>query len=163
MTEQQRSLTHVGDDGAVRMVDVSEKPVTVREATARGRVRMEPATLAAIASGDHAKGDVFATARIAGIAAAKRTAELIPLCHALPVDFIAVDLAPDSSGDGVEIEATARVRGSTGVEMEALAAVSVAALTIYDMCKAVDRGMQIENIRLIRKSGGRSGTYRRAE
>ena len=144
------------------MVDVSGKDVTSRQATARGRVVMRPETLAMIVEGRAPKGDVLATARIAGIMAAKRTHELIPLCHPLPVSGVSVDLAPSpSSADGaaIEIEATVRVSGQTGVEMEALTAVSVAALTVYDMCKAVERGMQIEGIRLVAKSGGKSGDY----
>lgn len=153
-------LSHLDEQGYARMVDVSAKDTTVREATARGRVVMEPGTLAMIVEGRAPKGDVFATARIAGIMAAKRTHELIPLCHPLPVSGVTVDLAPSEAGDAVEIEATVRVTGQTGVEMEALTAVSVAALTVYDMCKAVERGMRIEEIRLVAKSGGRSGDYR---
>lgn len=145
------------------MVDVSAKDVTTREATARGRVVMQPETLAMIVEGRAPKGDVLATARIAGIMAAKRTHELIPLCHPLPVSGITVDLAPSEAGaaseSAVEIEATVRVTGQTGVEMEALTAVSVAALTVYDMCKAVERGMRIEAIRLVAKSGGKSGVF----
>jgi cyclic pyranopterin monophosphate synthase len=153
-------LSHLDAQGNARMVDVSEKATTVREATARGRVVMQPETLAMIVEGRAPKGDVFATARIAGIMAAKRTHELIPLCHPLPVSGVTVELAPSEAGDAVEIEATVRVTGQTGVEMEALTAVSVAALTIYDMCKAVERGMRIEAISLVAKSGGRSGDYR---
>lgn len=141
------------------MVDVSEKAVTSRQATARGRVAMQAATLAMIVEGRAPKGDVFATARIAGIMAAKRTHELIPLCHPLPVSGVSVDLAPSEDGAGVDIEATVTVSGQTGVEMEALMAVSVAALTVYDMCKAVERGMHIEGVRLVAKSGGKSGDY----
>ena len=147
------------------MVDVSGKPATVREATARGRVRLRPATLAAIASGSVPKGDVFATARVAGILAAKRTHDLIPLCHPLPLSAVEVVLSGRESGGApgraaVEIEATVRTTGPTGVEMEALTAVSVAALTVYDMCKALERGMRIEQVRLTAKSGGRSGSWR---
>lgn len=139
------------------MVDVSAKPETVRDATAKGRVLMLPATLALIASGKAAKGDVLATARIAGIMAAKRTADLIPLCHPLPISGVAVELTLEA--DGIEICATVRTTGRTGVEMEALTAVSMAALTVYDMVKAVDRGMRIDNIRLTAKSGGKSGDF----
>lgn len=154
------SLSHLDEQGRARMVDVSAKDVTAREATARGRVVMDPATLAMIVEGRAPKGDVFATARIAGIMAAKRTHDLIPLCHPLPISGVTVDLAPSAGGDAVEIEATVRVTGQTGVEMEALTAVTVAALTVYDMCKAVERGMRIEDVRLAAKSGGRSGDYR---
>ena len=139
------------------MVDVGEKPVTARVATAQARVRMGAEALAALAEGA-AKGDVLAAARIAGIQAAKRTGELIPLCHPLPLDGVTVDLAPDAHG--VRVEATVRCTGRTGVEMEALTAATVAALTVYDMLKAVDRGMVIEDVRLLAKSGGRSGTWR---
>ncbi len=139
------------------MVDVSAKDETVREATARGRVVMQPATLALIQSGGMPKGDVLATAQIAGVMAAKRTHELIPMCHPLLLTDIDVTARPDESAFAVEIEATVRCTGKTGVEMEALVAVSVAGLTVYDMCKAVDRGMRLEAVRLVRKSGGRSG------
>jgi cyclic pyranopterin phosphate synthase len=154
------ALSHLDEQGHARMVDVSAKDVTTREATARGRIAMAPATLALIVEGRLPKGDVFATARIAGIMAAKRTHELIPLCHPLPIAGVTVDLAPGGDGASVEIEATVRVASQTGVEMEALTAVSVAALTVYDMCKAVERGMHLEDIRLVAKSGGRSGDYR---
>jgi len=154
------ALSHLDEHGNARMVDVSDKDVTQREATARGRVRMAPSTLALIVEGRMPKGDVFATARIAGIMAAKRTHDLIPLCHPLPISGVEVRLEPAASGDAVEIEATVRVTARTGVEMEALTAVSVAALTVYDMCKAVERGMTIEGVRLTAKSGGRSGDYR---
>ncbi len=160
MTEPSPALSHLDAQGHARMVDVSAKDVTAREATARGRVLMAPSTLAMIVEGRAPKGDVFATARLAGIMAAKRTHDLIPLCHPLPISGVTVDLAPSAGGDGVEIEATVRVTGRTGVEMEALTAVSVAALTVYDMCKAVERGMRIEDVRLVAKSGGRSGDYR---
>jgi cyclic pyranopterin monophosphate synthase len=153
-------LTHFDDRGASRMVDTSAKPETLREAKASGLVRMAPATLALVRDKGHAKGDVLEVARLAGIMAAKRTGELIPLCHPLPITSAAVDFAFD--GDSVlRIEATVRVFGRTGVEMEALTAVSVAALTVYDMCKAVDRVMTIERVRLEEKSGGRSGTFSR--
>jgi cyclic pyranopterin phosphate synthase len=142
------------------MVDVGDKPATTREATAEGRVVMAPETLALIIAGDAKKGDVLGTARIAGIMAAKRTHELIPLCHPLALTKVAVELAPDEALPGVRVTATTRVNGPTGVEMEALTAVSVACLTIYDMTKAVDRGMRIEGVRLLAKSGGRSGDFR---
>ena len=157
------ALAHLDEQGHARMVDVSDKDVTVREATARGRVLMKPDTLAMIVQGQMPKGDVFATARIAGIMAAKRTHELIPLCHLLPISGVEVHLRPSELGyarAAVEIEATVRVTSRTGVEMEALTAVTVAALTVYDMCKAVERGMSIEDVRLTAKSGGRSGDYR---
>ncbi|WP_298215752.1 cyclic pyranopterin monophosphate synthase MoaC [Acidocella sp.] len=150
-------LTHTGADGAARMVDVSAKPVTAREAEARGRVAMRPETAAMIRDDRAAKGDVLAAARLAGIMAAKRTGELIPLCHPLPLEAVSVTLEVEEAA--VEITAMARVTGRTGVEMEALTAVSVAALTIYDMVKAVDRTMRIEAIRLTRKSGGSSGDF----
>ena len=154
-------LSHVDEQGHARMVDVSAKDVTSRQATARGRVLMQPKTLAIIVEGRAPKGDVLATARIAGIMAAKRTHELIPLCHPLPISGVTVDFTPASDGNGaaIEVEATVRVSGQTGVEMEALTAVSVAALTIYDMCKAVERGMRIEGVRLVAKSGGKSGDF----
>ena len=153
-----KKLTHVGPDGAARMVDVSGKAATAREAVARGRVRMSRAAAALATSGASAKGDPLQTARLAGIMAAKRTAELIPLCHPLQLSFVDVTLTPRR--DGFEIEARVRTNGPTGVEMEALTAVSVAALTIYDMLKAVDRGMEISGIHLVEKRGGRSGEYR---
>ncbi len=155
-------LTHFDADGASRMVDVSGKEVTERRARASGLVRMEPATLALIRERKLAKGDVFEVARLAGIMAAKRTGDLIPLCHPLGLDGVEVAFAPVDDRT-VRVEATVRVRARTGVEMEALTAVSVAALTIYDMCKAVDRVMEIDQIRLEEKSGGRSGTFRRGE
>jgi cyclic pyranopterin phosphate synthase len=150
-------LTHLDETGAARMVDVSAKPATLREATARGRVVMAPATAALIREGAAAKGDVLATARLAGIMAAKRTADLIPLCHPLALSAVAVDLTVGE--DAVEIEARVRTTGPTGVEMEALTAVSVAALTVYDMVKAVDRAMRIESVRVVQKSGGASGDF----
>ena len=156
-------LTHLDEQGRARMVDVGAKAETERVAVARGRVCMQPATLALIQSGNVAKGDVLAVARVAGIMAAKRTGELIPLCHPLPVTAVEVELRADEAASALEIEATARIVGRTGVEMEALSAVSVAALTIYDMCKAVDRGMTIEGVRLVHKRGGRSGEYWREE
>ena len=156
------ALTHFDAAGKAQMVDVSAKPATLRRAIARGSVAMAPATLALVAAGTAAKGDVLGTARLAGIMAAKRTAELIPLCHPLPLSKVAVDLVPDAEAGAVAIEATVATTGPTGVEMEALTAVSVAALTVYDMLKAVDRGMVIGEIALWEKKGGRSGTWRRA-
>ena len=153
-----KKLTHVGADGAARMVDVSGKPMTTREAVARGRIRMSAEALALATSGENKKGDPLQTARLAGIMAAKRTSELIPLCHPLQLSFVDVMLLP--AEDGFEIESRVRTTGPTGVEMEALTAVSVAALTIYDMLKAADRQMQIGEIRLIEKRGGRSGVFR---
>jgi cyclic pyranopterin phosphate synthase len=153
-------LTHLAKSGEARMVDVSAKAVTARVAVAEGRVVMTALTLDLVLSGNAKKGDVLGVARIAGILAGKRTHELIPLCHPLPVSKIAVDIAPDRELPGLIVRATAHVTGQTGVEMEALTAVSVACLTIYDMVKAVERGMRIEGIRLIEKSGGKSGRYR---
>jgi cyclic pyranopterin phosphate synthase len=153
-------LTHFDEAGASRMVDVSGKAVTARSARASGLVRMEPATLALILDRRVAKGDVFEVARLAGIMAAKRTGELIPLCHPLGIDSVEVAFSPVDERT-IRIEAEVKVQGRTGVEMEALTAVSVAALTVYDMCKAVDRGMSIEGVRLEEKQGGRSGHYRR--
>jgi cyclic pyranopterin monophosphate synthase len=155
-------LTHFDERGASRMVDTSDKPETLRQARASGLVRMAPATLALIRDRALAKGDVLEVARLAGIMAAKRTGELIPLCHPLPLTSVTVDFAFESDSL-LRIAATVRVFGRTGVEMEALTAVSVAALTVYDMCKAVDRGMTIERVRLEEKSGGRSGTFVRAD
>ena len=152
-------LTHFDKDGKAAMVDVGGKPETERVAVARGRIAMDPKTLALIKAGEMGKGDVLGVARLAGIMAAKRTSELIPLCHPLALSSVAVDLTLDEAGSAVEIEAKVRLTGRTGVEMEALTAVSVAALTVYDMCKAVDRGMTISDIRLVHKSGGKSGTY----
>ena len=153
-------LTHFDEHGAARMVDTSAKPETQREARASALVRMAPATQALIRGGGVAKGDVLGVARLAGILAAKRTGDLIPLCHPLPITSAAVAFSFEAP-DLLRIDATVRVFGRTGVEMEALAAVSVAALTVYDMCKAVDRVMTIERVRLEEKSGGRSGTFRR--
>ncbi len=152
-------LTHLSASGEANMVDVGDKPATTREATAEGRVVMAPETLALVVAGDAKKGDVLGVARIAGIMAAKRTHELIPLCHPLALSKVSVELTPDETLPGVRVVATARVTGPTGVEMEALTAVSVACLTVYDMTKAVDRGMRIEGIRLLAKSGGRSGDF----
>ncbi len=153
------ALTHFDEAGKARMVDVSDKAETTRIATAKGEVTMQPSTLALIAGGRAEKGDVLGTARLAGIMGAKKTAELIPLCHPLPVTSVTVDLACNEAENRVEITATVKTTGKTGVEMEALTAVSVAALTIYDMVKAVDRGMGIGAIRLVHKSGGKSGTW----
>ena len=150
-------LTHLDERGQAHMVDVGAKADTMREAIARGVVQVEPATLAMITAGSAPKGDVLATARIAGIMAAKRTSDLIPLCHPLMLTRVAVEITADTPSSTLRIEATVRTTGKTGVEMEALTAVSVAALTIYDMCKAVDRGMRITDIRLVEKRGGRSG------
>ena len=154
-------LTHFAEDGASRMVDVSAKEITLRSAVASGLVRMAPATLAMILDRKVAKGDVFEVARLAGIMASKRTGDLIPLCHPLGIDSVGVkfEVIDDRT---VKVEATVTVRGRTGVEMEALTAVTVAALTIYDMCKAADRGMVVDRVRLESKSGGRSGEYRRS-
>ncbi|HSD35162.1 MAG TPA: cyclic pyranopterin monophosphate synthase MoaC [Alphaproteobacteria bacterium] len=152
-------LTHFDKQGKAAMVDVGAKPESERVAVARGRVTMKPDTLALVKAGRMGKGDVLAVARLAGIMAAKRTAELIPLCHPLALTSVAVDLTLDEAGSAVEIEARVALTGRTGVEMEALTAVSVAALTVYDMCKATDRSMTLSDIRLVHKSGGKSGTY----
>ncbi|MCO5129670.1 MAG: cyclic pyranopterin monophosphate synthase MoaC [Xanthobacteraceae bacterium] len=154
------ALTHIDGKGEARMVDVSKKPATERIAVAEGFVVMSRATLDLIVKGDAAKGDVLGTARIAGIMAAKRTSELIPLCHPLALSKVTLDIAPDAALPGCRIEASVKVTGPTGVEMEALTAVSVAALTVYDMIKAVERGARIEGIRLVEKRGGKSGHYR---
>jgi cyclic pyranopterin phosphate synthase len=154
----EHGLTHLNESGAAHMVDVSEKAVTRRLARASASVRMSPETLELIRSGKAAKGDVLATARLAGIMAAKRTADLIPLCHPLPIESVTVELTADSPGC-LRIEATVGVTSRTGVEMEALTTAVVAALTIYDMCKAVDKGMVITDVRLEEKKGGRSGHY----
>lgn len=152
-------LTHFDARGNAAMVDVTGKQVTDRSATARARIVMQPETLALILRGDAKKGDVLGVARLAGIMAAKRTADLIPLCHPLPISAVSVDLTPDTKANAVEIVATVRTTGRTGVEMEALTAASVAALTVYDMCKAVDRGMHIEAVRVTHKAGGKSGDF----
>lgn len=152
-------LTHLDAEGNAHMVDVSEKDVTSRSATAKAVVEMLPATLALILEGKAKKGDVIATARIAGIMAAKKTHELIPLCHPLMITKVTVDFAPDTTAATIEVTATVKVEGKTGVEMEALTACSVAALTLYDMCKAVDRGMKIADLRLVEKAGGKSGHF----
>ena len=152
-------FSHIDAEGKAAMVDVSDKAVTERVATARGEIAMSAETIARIAEGSLKKGDVLSVARLAGIMGAKQTASLIPLCHPLALTGIEVTLACDAERCVVEIEATCRLAGRTGVEMEALMAVSVAALTVYDMCKAVERGMRIGEIRLVRKAGGRSGTF----
>jgi cyclic pyranopterin phosphate synthase len=152
-------FTHFDEQGQARMVDVSGKAATERVATAKGRVRLQPETLALIEQGQVAKGDVLSVARLAGIMGAKRTPDLIPLCHPLALSAVSVDLALDRAGSAIEISATCRLVGRTGVEMEALTAVAVAALTVYDMCKSVDRGMVLTDIRLVHKSGGKSGSW----
>ncbi len=159
MTPPKPTLTHFDAAGAAHMVDVSGKPVTARTAVAEGFVVMQPATLALIAEGRADKGDVLAVARLAGIMAAKQTAALIPLCHPLPITRVALDLTADPARSAIRVEATVKTGGQTGVEMEALTAVSVACLTIYDMVKAVEKSMQIEGIRLLLKDGGKSGRY----
>ena len=151
-------LTHLDSQGRANMVDVTDKAVTAREAVAQAFIRMLPQTLQMIVDGEHPKGDVFAVARIAGIQAAKKTSDLIPLCHPLMLSSVKVELSADGS-DRVRVVARCKLSGQTGVEMEALTAASVAALTIYDMCKAVDRGMVIENVQLLEKVGGKSGHF----
>ena len=152
-------LTHLDAEGNAHMVDVSDKHVTSRSATAKALVSMLPETLSLILEGKAKKGDVIATSRIAGIMAAKKTHELIPLCHPLMITKVTVDFAPDTGASTIEVTATVKVEGKTGVEMEALTACSVACLTLYDMCKAVDRGMTINNLRLVEKTGGKSGHF----
>ena len=156
-------LTHFNDEGRARMVDVSEKQTTLREATAGGTVCVNAETFGLIKRGEMKKGDVLAVAQVAGIMAAKRTSELIPMCHPIAITGIDISLAPDEIRSVIEITATVRCKGETGVEMEALTAVSAAALTIYDMCKAAQKDIEITDIRLIRKSGGKSGDYFRGE
>lgn len=156
-------LSHLDERGQARMVDVGAKPVSERVCVARAEVHMAPETLAAICEGRTPKGDVFATARLAGILAAKRTGEWIPLAHPLPLESVRVELEADPSGTAVRIQATVRAHARTGVEMEALVAASAAGLTLYDMCKAIDRGMSVEALRLVSKSGGKSGTWTRSE
>jgi cyclic pyranopterin phosphate synthase len=163
VARQPKKLTHLGSGGEARMVDVSAKAATDRVAVAEGRVLMTAKTLDLVIQGNAKKGDVLGAARIAGIMAAKKTHELIPLCHPLALSKITVDIAPDPALPGLTVRATAKVTGQTGVEMEALTAVAVACLTIYDMVKAVERGMRIEGIRLVEKSGGKSGRYRAKE
>ena len=152
-------LTHFDGDGRAHMVDVSDKAVTSRTAIAEGTIRMTPDTLALVTEGRAGKGDVLGVARLAGIMGAKRTADLIPLCHPLPVTKVALDLTPDPTLPGIRITATVKTTGQTGVEMEALTAVSVACLTVYDMLKAAEKGMEIGAIRLVMKEGGKSGRY----
>ena len=153
-----KKLTHVDSSGRARMVNVSQKPVTQREAVAKGLVRMQPATLQILRQGQAAKGDVLVVAQVAGIMAAKQTSQIIPLCHPLPIDEARIEFSLDEAESAVEITATILSTGKTGVEMEALTAVAVSALTIYDMLKAADRGMRLEAIRLVKKKGGKSGT-----
>src|SRR5215467_4463492 len=157
-----RKLTHIAAGGEARMVDVAQKPSTARVAIAQGRVAMSAETLKLVLSGNAKKGDVLGAARIAGIMAAKKTHELIPLCHPLPVSKVEVDIVPEQKPPGLCVRATVKVTGQTGVEMEALMATSVACLTIYDMVKAVERGMRIEDIHLVEKRGGKSGDFRAA-
>ena len=154
-----RRLSHLDSKGKARMVDVGGKAVTLREAIARARVVVSPGILRLVREGAITKGDVLTVAEIAGVQAAKRTAELIPLCHPLPLSYAGVTLSLDEAAHAIEIEATCRTRAATGVEMEALTAASVAALTVYDMCKSAGRGIRITDLRLVRKSGGSSGTY----
>jgi cyclic pyranopterin phosphate synthase len=155
-----RKLTHISAGGEARMVDVSQKPATERVAVAQGRVAMSAKTLALVLSGNAKKGDVLGAARIAGIMAAKKTHELVPLCHPLAISKVEIDITPEQKPPGLVVRATVKVTGQTGVEMEALMATSVACLTIYDMVKAVERGMRIEDIHLVEKRGGKSGHYR---
>jgi cyclic pyranopterin monophosphate synthase len=156
-------LTHLDPAGRPRMVDVGDKDVTDRVATAAGEIRMQPATLAAIQGGGIKKGDVLAVAQVAAVMAAKRTWELIPMCHPLLLTGVSVEFDPDEARSAIAMSVTVRTRGQTGVEMEALTAVSAGLLTIYDMCKAIDRGMEIHDLRLLHKEGGKSGVYRRVE
>jgi len=160
--QMDQDLSHLDANGRAKMVDVGEKPITRRVCVARGEVRMAPETLARISEGTLPKGDVLATARLAGIQAAKRTDEWIPLCHSLPLDAVEIALVPDPEGSRVLIQARAQAHWRTGVEMEALVAVSAAGLTIYDMCKAIDRGMTLGEVRLVSKSGGKSGEWTRS-
>lgn len=159
VTATPRSLSHLDAQGQAQMVDVSAKKLTVREAIAIGHVRMQADTLAQIEAGNSPKGDVVGTARIAGIMAAKQTANLIPLCHPLPIQKVSVEITPDPQLPGYQIQATVKITGETGVEMEALTAVSVAALTLYDMAKAIEKSLEIGGIRLLKKIGGKSGDY----
>ncbi|MXN67004.1 cyclic pyranopterin monophosphate synthase MoaC [Stappia sp. GBMRC 2046] len=163
MAEEKPELTHIDKTGAASMVDVSEKDTTSRTAVARGEIRMKAQTLRMILSGNAKKGDVLGVARVAGIMAAKRTHELIPLCHPLPLSKVSIEIDPDDTLPGLVVTATTKVSGQTGVEMEALTACSLACLTIYDMAKAVDRGMTIGEIRLVEKMGGKSGHWRLAD
>lgn len=159
MSDQTGKLSHIDETGRARMVDVGAKDITERVAVVKGRIYMKPETLTLIRDGGMKKGDVLGVARLAGVMAAKRTSDLIPLCHPIPLTQVTVDLEELSSGDGIEITATARATWKTGVEMEALTAASVAGLTIYDMCKAVDRGMRIDSVRVVSKTGGKSGDF----
>jgi cyclic pyranopterin phosphate synthase len=152
-------LTHFNQSGEAHMVDVGAKEITSRKAVTEGRIRMQPETLALIRSGEHKKGDVLGIARVAGIMASKRTADLVPLCHPLAITHVNIDLTPEPEGSAIYCQTTVETRGQTGVEMEALCATQVALLTIYDMCKAVDRGMSIEGVRLMEKAGGKSGHW----
>ena len=156
-------LTHFDNQGRARMVDVSKKAETVREAVVHGSIFMKPATFKSILSGKVSKGDVFAVARVAGIMAAKKTGEMIPMCHPLNLSHVEVNFSPIEKENRIDVEAKVKIKAQTGVEMEAFVAVATACLTIYDMCKAVDRGMVISNIHLVRKSGGKSGTYLQRE
>ncbi len=156
-------LTHFNEFGAAHMVDVGDKPATQRVAVAEGYISMRPETLSLIMGGGHSKGDVLGIARVAAIMASKRTADLIPLCHPIAISYVGVDLEPKPDCNRVRCEATVKTAGATGVEMEALTAVQVGLLTIYDMCKAVDRGMSIESVRLLEKTGGKSGTWVRSD
>ncbi|MXX92198.1 MAG: cyclic pyranopterin monophosphate synthase MoaC [Chloroflexi bacterium] len=158
-TKPQPELTHIDSSGEARMVDVGDKAITERVATARCEVAMSAKTLSLIRSGSVGKGDVIATAKLAGVMGGKRTAELIPMCHNIPISQIEVDIEELADGTGLRIEATTRARWRTGVEMEAMTAASIAALTVYDMCKSADRGIRVTNLRLLRKSGGKSGDY----
>lgn len=163
MAKKEAKLTHVDDQGRARMVDVGDKPASRRFALAAGSIRMKPETLAAIQKNAVAKGDVLAVAQVAGVSAGKRAAEWIPLCHPLQIDVIDISLTLDPNLPGVRVEARAAVTGRTGAEMEALVAVSAALLTVYDMCKGLDRGMEIASVHLVEKRGGRSGIWRRPE
>ena len=163
MTDEPARLTHLDAAGRARMVDVADKPVTERRALAQAIVRVSPATAQAVLAGDAPKGDVLGVARIAGIQAAKRTSELIPLCHPLALSFVGVEADIDADSGEIMLRAEARTTGPTGVEMEALTAASVAALTVYDMVKGIERGAQIASVELLEKSGGRSGTWRREQ
>ena len=160
MTSTESSLTHVGEDGAAKMVDVSAKPETARLARAAGCIRMAPATLDAIRSNSLKKGDVIAVARVAGVMAAKRTAELIPLCHPLPLTDVQIEITPDPDLPGLRVEASVRCFGRTGVEIEAISAVCVTLITVFDMVKAVDKALLITDVRVLEKSGGRSGSWK---
>lgn len=160
MTGEQAPLSHVGEDGAARMVDVSAKPETARLARAAGSIRMARATLDAIRANNLKKGDVIGVARVAGVMAAKRTAELVPLCHPLALTDVQIDVAMDDDLPGLRVEATVRSFGRTGVEIEAISAVCVTLITVFDMVKAVDKGLVLTDVRVVEKSGGRSGTWR---